>query len=60
MPIESFFVNISNTGSAMCVLFQATHSNFALLLGEELGVSRCVWHEEETDDPKDCRYDALD
>lgn len=59
MPVEPFFVHVSNACSAVCVLFQARHGESPLLLGEKFGISWCVWHEEETDDPKDCRYDAL-
>lgn len=60
MPIKFLFIHISHACSAVCVLFQACHGENPFLFREELGISRCVWHEKETNHPKDCRYDALD
>lgn len=60
MPVKSLFIHISDACSAVCVLFQACHGGKPFLFGEKFGISRCVRHKKETNDSKNCRYDALD
>lgn len=55
MPIELLVVHIGIAGRAMTISHHASLSNGALLFGEELGIGRGAWHEDEGQDTKaDC------
>lgn len=60
MPVEPFLVHIGDICSTVCIFFQASHGESSLLLGQKLGICGSVRHEEETDNPEDCRYNSLD